>query len=94
MRMTANSPSMGYYSRHGADVFGEEGDFITAPEISQIFGELIGIWCIHELGYTGTVNNIFINFSCFLLGLFDSLVRFFQLRLAILINSCFLLCSA
>lgn len=32
-----------YYAR-GA-VFGLEGDFITAPEISQTFGELIGLWC-------------------------------------------------
>lgn len=31
-----------YYSRE--EVFGEEGDFITAPEISQMFGELIGLW--------------------------------------------------
>lgn len=31
-----------YYS--SKEVFGEEGDFITAPEISQMFGELIGLW--------------------------------------------------
>jgi NADH dehydrogenase [ubiquinone] 1 alpha subcomplex assembly factor 7 len=31
-----------YYA--DADPFGAEGDFITAPEISQMFGELIGLW--------------------------------------------------
>ncbi|KJV55499.1 S-adenosyl-L-methionine-dependent methyltransferase family protein [Orientia chuto str. Dubai] len=25
---------------------GKDGDFITAPEISQMFGEMIGIWCV------------------------------------------------
>ncbi|MDP6788057.1 MAG: SAM-dependent methyltransferase [Rhodospirillales bacterium] len=37
------------HPRHGVyasrDPFGAEGDFITAPEISQMFGELIGLWC-------------------------------------------------
>ena len=31
-----------YYAK--ADPFGSAGDFITAPEISQMFGELIGLW--------------------------------------------------
>ncbi|MEL6541417.1 MAG: SAM-dependent methyltransferase, partial [Pseudomonadota bacterium] len=31
-----------YYA--GRDPLGDEGDFITAPEISQMFGELIGLW--------------------------------------------------
>lgn len=32
-----------YYATR--DPFGVAGDFITAPEISQMFGELIGLWC-------------------------------------------------
>jgi NADH dehydrogenase [ubiquinone] 1 alpha subcomplex assembly factor 7 len=32
-----------YYAKGTA--FGREGDFTTAPEISQVFGELVGAWC-------------------------------------------------
>ncbi|RRH74252.1 class I SAM-dependent methyltransferase [Falsigemmobacter faecalis] len=35
-------PGHGYYT--GAEPFGRGGDFITAPEISQMFGELLGLW--------------------------------------------------
>jgi NADH dehydrogenase [ubiquinone] 1 alpha subcomplex assembly factor 7 len=38
------NPRHGYYMRR--DPFGAAGDFITAPEISQMFGELIGLWTV------------------------------------------------
>lgn len=37
-------PEFGYYK--SKQVIGAKADFITAPEISQMFGELIGIWCL------------------------------------------------
>ncbi|OUS14590.1 hypothetical protein A9Q97_03650, partial [Rhodospirillales bacterium 47_12_T64] len=37
------APKHGYYM--SGEPFGASGDFITAPEISQMFGELIGVWC-------------------------------------------------
>lgn len=36
-------PRLGYYATR--DPFGADGDFTTAPEISQMFGELVGLWC-------------------------------------------------
>ncbi len=38
-------PTHGYYPTR--DPLGIDGDFITAPEISQMFGEVVGLWVIN-----------------------------------------------
>lgn len=51
MALCLGHPEYGYYMTR--DPFGAQGDFTTAPEISQMFGELIGAWCLqvwHDLG--------------------------------------------
>jgi SAM-dependent MidA family methyltransferase len=42
MALCLAHPTLGYYMTR--DPLGLDGDFITAPEISQMFGELIGLW--------------------------------------------------
>lgn len=42
MSMCLCDPDHGYYTT-GAP-FGKQGDFTTAPEISQMYGELLGLW--------------------------------------------------
>ena len=56
MAAANGDPEHGYYARR--DPLGRQGDFITAPEISQVFGELIGAWCAdawHKMGKPGRV---------------------------------------
>jgi SAM-dependent MidA family methyltransferase len=40
-----SDPEHGYYTNR--DPFGAGGDFVTAPEVSQMFGEIMGVWLIH-----------------------------------------------
>ncbi|MEA2841624.1 MAG: dehydrogenase [ubiquinone] 1 alpha subcomplex assembly factor 7 [Methylobacteriaceae bacterium] len=42
MGLALSHPRYGYYTTR--EPFGVAGDFVTAPEISQMFGELIGLW--------------------------------------------------
>ena len=42
MDLCLGHPEFGYYRRR--DPLGVAGDFITAPEVSQLFGEMVGIW--------------------------------------------------
>ncbi len=42
MELALGHPRFGYYRTR--DPLGGAGDFVTAPEISQMFGELVGLW--------------------------------------------------
>jgi NADH dehydrogenase [ubiquinone] 1 alpha subcomplex assembly factor 7 len=44
MATCLGDPEHGYYMQK--EPFGSHGDFITAPEVSQMFGELVGLWAV------------------------------------------------
>ena len=48
MQICLSHPTHGYYMK--SEVFGKDGDFTTAPEISQMFGEIIGLWLVDAIG--------------------------------------------
>jgi SAM-dependent MidA family methyltransferase len=51
-----HDPQNGYYATR--DPLGPTGDFITAPEVSQMFGELIGLWIAQAWMDQGRPNGI------------------------------------
>jgi NADH dehydrogenase [ubiquinone] 1 alpha subcomplex assembly factor 7 len=59
MELCLTHPEHGYYVSR--DPLGREGDFITSPEVSQMFGELLGLWAAsvwNAMGTPGTVRLI------------------------------------
>ena len=51
MEVCLSHPVHGYYTTR--DPLGRDGDFITSPEVSQVFGELLGLWAAsawHQMG--------------------------------------------
>lgn len=51
-----HDPKGGYYATRPA--LGERGDFITAPMVSQMFGELLGLWAIETWQRLGAPEKI------------------------------------
>lgn len=58
MALCLTDPAHGYYTTR--DPFGARGDFITAPEISQMFGEMIGLWMAAVWRQMGGPENVHI----------------------------------
>mgnify|MGYP000704596584 CR=1 FL=1 len=56
MALCLTDSEHGYYTTR--DPFGAQGDFITAPEISQMFGELIGLWMAAVWKQMGAPENV------------------------------------
>jgi SAM-dependent MidA family methyltransferase len=56
MELALAHPEHGYYMSR--DPFGASGDFTTAPEVSQMFGELIGLWAAEVWTTMGQPNPI------------------------------------
>src|ERR1041384_4878050 len=56
MELCLAHPRHGYYITR--DPFGAKGDFVTAPEVSQMFGELIGLWAAASWKLMGSPENV------------------------------------
>ncbi len=56
MQLALTHPEHGYYINR--DPLGASGDFITAPEISQMFGELLGLWAAEVWALMGSPDKV------------------------------------
>ena len=55
MALALLDPAEGYYATR--DPFGAGGDFVTAPEVSQMFGEMVGLWLVQAWADQGCPKN-------------------------------------
>jgi NADH dehydrogenase [ubiquinone] 1 alpha subcomplex assembly factor 7 len=56
MTLCLTHPELGYYMTR--DPLGRGGDFVTSPEISQVFGELVGLWAASVWHLMGRPENV------------------------------------
>lgn len=56
MNMALYDLEGGYYTKPA--IIGQGGDYTTAPEISQLFGECVALWCVQEWIERGEGRNI------------------------------------
>src|ERR1700691_2345641 len=56
MRLCLTHPQHGYYINR--DPLGAGGDFVTSPEVSQMFGELVGLWMAAVWRQMGAPENV------------------------------------
>jgi SAM-dependent MidA family methyltransferase len=56
MALALTHPTKGYYTTKNP--FGAAGDFVTSPEISQMFGELLGLWAAQVWMQIGAPNPV------------------------------------
>nr|GAT50423.1 predicted protein [Mycena chlorophos] len=48
MQLCLGHPTQGYYMDPTNDIFGAKGDFVTSPEMSSVFGEIVGVWLVFQ----------------------------------------------
>ncbi len=73
MRQCLTNPQYGYYINK--DPLGSQGDFTTSPEISQLFGEMVGIWIINEISLQKISNFKIVEFGPGRGTLMDDVIR-------------------
>ena len=56
MNIVLYDKKFGYYMKNNP--LGKEGDFITSPLISNLFGEMLAVWCVSFWEYIGKPDKI------------------------------------